>query len=81
MIVTTATPEVPATSEAVRARLVETLRRDLVGPGPDDADIARERLGETPSRWCLTGFITPAEERAAGFVPARALVDDELEAI
>ena len=49
-------------SPAVRRWMVETLRRDLVGPGPDDADLARERLGETPSRWYLTGFITPADD-------------------
>jgi hypothetical protein len=34
----------------VRVRLVNILRRDLVGPGPQDADLARERLAENPSR-------------------------------
>ena len=27
---------------------------------PEDADLAREKLGEEPSRWYLTGFIAPA---------------------
>ena len=49
-------------SLAVRRWMVETLRRDLVGPSPADEDIARERLGETPSRWYLAGFITPADD-------------------
>jgi hypothetical protein len=37
----------------VRARLVDILRRDLVGPGPQDQDLARERLSENPSRWSM----------------------------
>lgn len=49
-------------SVEVRGRLVEVLRRDLVGPSPDDADIARERLPEEPSRWYLTGYIAPAAD-------------------
>ena len=53
------------TSEAVRSRLLHTLRRDLVGPGPDDPDLSRELLSERPSRWYLTGFIAPEE----GVVP------------
>jgi hypothetical protein len=44
----------------IRARLVDTLRRDLIGPGPDDTDIVRERLKNNPSRWYLTGFLAPA---------------------
>ena len=32
----------------VRARLVDILRRDLVGPAPQDEDLARERLSENP---------------------------------
>jgi len=32
------------TSTDVRARLVDTLRRDLIGPGPQDTDLTRERL-------------------------------------
>lgn len=45
---------------AVRGRLVETLRRDLIGPDPRDADIADEKLDTNPSRWYLTGFLVPA---------------------
>jgi len=48
----------------VRARLVDILRRDLVGPGPQDEDLARERLSENPSRWYLTGFTAPKEDEA-----------------
>lgn len=48
------------TAEAVRQRIVEKLRRDLIGPGQQDADIAREVLPENPSRWYLTGFLAPA---------------------
>ena len=47
---------------AIRARLVDTLRRDLIGPGPEDADLARELLKENPSRWYLTGFLAPSLE-------------------
>src|SRR3954465_15835902 len=45
---------------AIRTRLVETLRRDLVGPGPQDQDLARERLKDNPSRWYLLGYLAPA---------------------
>ncbi len=55
------------TSDKVRARLVEMLRRDLVGPlppdvAPSDADLQNERLREPPSSWYLTGFIAPLDE-------------------
>ncbi len=50
------------TSLAVRAHLVDTFRRDLVGPSPHDTDLARERLNENPSRWYLTGFLAPADD-------------------
>ena len=46
----------------IRARLVDLFRRDLIGPGPRDADLATERLNESPSRWYLTGFLAPAED-------------------
>jgi hypothetical protein len=49
-------------SVAIRARLVDTLRRDLIGPGPADADLARERLRNNPSRWYLAGFLAPMLE-------------------
>lgn len=61
---------------AVRARLVETFRRDLVGPGLEDEDLARERLAENPSRWYLTGFIAPAEDEPAADDPAVQEEDD-----
>ena len=37
-----AVPALGLNAEQVRARLVDVLRRDLIGPGPQDADIARE---------------------------------------
>jgi hypothetical protein len=52
----------PRTSLDVRSSIVETFRRDLVGPAPQDVDLARERLNENPSRWYLTGFLAPADE-------------------
>ncbi len=58
-------PAPPTNATEVRAQLVATLRRDLIGPGPDDADLARERLTENPSRWYLTGFLAPAPDIAA----------------
>lgn len=64
------------TSAEIRAGLVETFRRDLVGPGPSDIDLARERLAENPSRWYLTGFLAPAEEDIADDDPA---VQEEME--
>ena len=47
----------------IRASLVRTFRRDLIGPNPtsEDADLATERLNENPSRWYLAGFLAPAE--------------------
>src|SRR6266446_6476562 len=45
---------------AIRSRLVDTLRRDLIGPGPNDSDLAHERLKSNPSRWYLAGFLAPA---------------------
>lgn len=46
----------------VRAHIVDVFRRDLIGPGPQDADLASERLNESPARWYLAGFIAPAED-------------------
>jgi hypothetical protein len=46
----------------IRAGLVDVFGRDLVGPTPQDADLARERLNENPSRWYLTGFLAPADD-------------------
>ena len=56
---------VPRQSVDVRSSIVNTFRRDLVGPGPQDADLARERLNENPSRWYLTGFLAPADDPLA----------------
>ncbi|RVJ59518.1 hypothetical protein CN166_12595 [Sinorhizobium medicae] len=50
----------PKSPTAVRSRLVETLRRDLIGPEPRDIDLASETLETNPSRWYLTGFLVPA---------------------
>jgi hypothetical protein len=56
------TASAPISPAAIRDRLVDTLRRDLIGPGPSDADLAHERLKDNPSRWYLAGFIAPALE-------------------
>ncbi len=68
----------PPSATAVRARLVDVLRRDLIGPGPQDADLAKERLRENPSRWYLAGFLVPAPD-TAGAAAAEALqsLEDE----
>lgn len=57
----------PTTPVAVRERLIEMLRRDLVGPHPDlDPDLAKEVLdGTGPSTWYLTGFLSPYIKTAA----------------
>ena len=52
----------PVRSLEVRSSIVTAFRRDLVGPGPQDADLARERLNENPSRWYLAGFLAPADD-------------------
>src|SRR4051812_44028236 len=51
-------PSLDAT--AIRSRLIDALRRDLIGPGPRDQDLARERLKDNPSRWYLSGYLAPA---------------------
>jgi hypothetical protein len=55
----------PIRSLDVRSYIVTAFRRDLVGPGPQDADLASERLNENPSRWYLTGFLAPANDPLA----------------
>jgi len=54
----------PTTPVEVRERLVEMLRRDLVGAHPDlDPDLEHEVLqGTSPSTWYLTGFLFPHRE-------------------
>jgi hypothetical protein len=61
----------------IRARIVRTFRRDLVGPlpatvDPGDADLARERLNESPSRWYLVGYLAPADDAPEADDPAMA---------
>ena len=50
------------TSADIRAKLVETLQLDVVGPGPGHP-LEAERLKERdqPSRWYLTGFLVPTK--------------------
>lgn len=57
----------PALAVEVRARLLDMLRRDLVGPHPDlDRDLEREVLsGTSPSNWYLTGYLGPRRLGAA----------------
>lgn len=64
------------TSVNVRAKLVDILRRDLIGPHPDlDPDLAHEVLeDEKPSRWYVGGFIVPVYDGAA---PAAKTEADE----
>jgi hypothetical protein len=55
-----------ADSSAVRTHLVETLRRDLVGPRHGgDVDLQAEILPARPSRWYLTGYLVPRGAPAA----------------
>lgn len=51
----------PTTSVEARARLIDLMRRDLIGPHPDlDKDLEREVLaGSSPSTWYLTGYLGP----------------------
>jgi hypothetical protein len=69
-------PATPALRNAaiIRGRLLGTLGRDLIGPNPDDNDIARERLKNNPSRWYLTGFLAPALDGASEGTES---IDDE----
>src|SRR5208337_1860396 len=65
----------PASSVAVRERLIEMLRRDLVGPHPDlDPDLEREILaGTNPSNFYLTGYLGP--RRKTGVARRLAAID------
>lgn len=50
----------PADSAAIHDWLAGALRLDLIGPAPDDAARAHDRLPRAPSRWYLTRFLVPA---------------------
>lgn len=51
----------PGAPIEVRERLVDLLRRNLIGPHPErDPDLVREVIaGEAPSNWYLTGYLVP----------------------
>ncbi|KAB7786367.1 DISARM system helicase DrmA [Methylorubrum populi] len=71
----------PTTSVGVRGRLIDLLRRDLVGPHPDlDGDLSREVLaGVSPSKWYLTGYLGPRRgAKAPPAAPAREEEEAEL---
>jgi hypothetical protein len=57
----------PLSPVAVRERLIDLMRRDLIGPHPDfDPDLAREVLsGSSPSNWYLTGYLGPRRKAGA----------------
>jgi hypothetical protein len=57
----------PASPAAVRERLIDLLRRDLIGAHPDlDPDLDREVLtGTNPSNWYLTGYLGPRRKTSA----------------
>ena len=63
----------PADSPAVRERVIDALRLDLVGP-PAGHPLATERLPGwvRPSNWYLTGFLVPS-----GMPPERCADADE----
>jgi hypothetical protein len=46
------------TSAAIRTKLVDALKLDLVGPWPGH-EFANELLPENPTRWYLTGYLVP----------------------
>src|SRR5688572_30756887 len=46
------------TAAEVRAKLVDALKLDLVGPWPGHA-FESELLPESPTRWYLTGYLVP----------------------
>lgn len=67
----------PPISAEVRAKLVEALKLDLVGPWPGHP-FASELLPETPTRWYLTGYLVP--EAAPVEHKSDAEAKDELDA-
>jgi hypothetical protein len=73
----------PASPVEVRERLMDLLRRDLVGAHPDlDPDLKAEIIsGTSPSTWYLTGFLAPrrkeGRERRAAKILGNGAADDE----
>jgi hypothetical protein len=69
-----------ATSNEIRRGIVDTFRRDLIGPlpvsvQPSDSDLERERLNDRPSRWYLAGFIAPTDDPLALDAPKDDVID------
>ena len=62
------------TATDIRRRLLDTFRRDLIGPWPQDADLAHERLGEKPSGWYVTGYLAPVPEPSG---PSAEIAEEE----
>jgi hypothetical protein len=78
----------PLSPVGVRERLIDLMRRDLVGPHPDlDPDLAREVLsGSSPSNWYLTGYLGPrrktdAARRLAGVIGSEAAQEEVAEGL
>ncbi len=46
----------------IRAHIVNVFRRDLIGPGPQDSDLAGERLNESPRAGIWPDFLAPAKD-------------------
>lgn len=75
----------PTSPVEVRERLMDLLRRDLVGAHPDlDPDLDREIIsGTSPSTWYLTGFLAPrrkdTRERRAEKILGSAADDEKAE--
>lgn len=76
----------PTTPVEVRDRLLDLLRRDLVGPHPDrDPDLKAEIIsGTSPSTWYLTGFLAPrrkdAKDKRAEKIFGEAVQEEQAEA-
>ncbi len=66
-------------SAGVRHGLMKALRLDLVGPGPEDEELAGEVLPTSPSKWYLTGFLVPRD--ASLEARSDELGNDELEQV
>src|SRR6185436_65519 len=72
------TPPPPASlteqSVAIREHLIGALKADLIGPfappPPSGEDIATELLPQRPTRWYLTGFLTPETARDSVIDPS-----------